>query len=160
MLGRLQSRLFLGPSAKIVFPRWTSTSSSAPPPLSSVPENAFSKVEEETLQKVITQRAKDEPISDVKNPFEKEKVKCILCSMDITPNYKNLRLLSQFVSSYTGKVYGRHITGLCLRKQEQVEAEIVKARTVGLMPHVIKNVKFLKDPPLYDPERPIRPHKY
>lgn len=44
--------------------------------------------------------------------------------------------------------------------QEEVEAEIVKAQTVGFMGIMTKKPEFLKDPKLFDPERPIRPHKY
>ncbi|XP_059479632.1 small ribosomal subunit protein bS18m [Neocloeon triangulifer] len=153
-LGRLGSRGV----PKIV--RWTSSSSTDNPALNPFPENPFNKAEEEALQKVISSRAKDLPSSEMKNPFEKEKVKCILCQLDINPSYKNLRLLSQFVSSFTGKPYGRHITGLCKGKQELVEKEIMKARNLGMMPYMLKNAKFLKDPPLYDPEKPLRPHNY
>ncbi|KAF5291179.1 hypothetical protein FQA39_LY14421, partial [Lamprigera yunnana] len=69
----------------------------------------------------------------MENPFEKEKLKCVLCKYNITPDYKNIKLLSQFQSPYTGRIYGRHITGLCENKQKQVEMEIVKAQSAGLM---------------------------
>lgn len=80
--------------------------------------------------------------------------------MSITPNYKNVRLLSQFQSPHTGRIYGRHITGLCKSKQEQVEKEIMKAQVAGFMPYYLKSPEFLADPKLFDPERPLRPHKY
>lgn len=80
--------------------------------------------------------------------------------MDISPSYKNIRLLSQFQSPYTGRIYGRHITGLCKSKQDMVEKEIVKAQSVGYMGSYVKSNDFLKDPKLFDAERPIRPHKY
>jgi small subunit ribosomal protein S18 len=102
----------------------------------------------------------DAPITLDKNPFEKEKVKCILCQLNLHPNYKNTKLLSQFQSPYTGRIYGRHITGLCKAKQELVENEIIKSQSAGFMGTYIKSVDFLKDPKLFDPERPIRPHKY
>lgn len=51
--------------------------------------------------------------------------------MDIKPDYKNVRLLSQFQSVYTGRIYGKHITGLCSLKQKQVEDEILKAQNAG-----------------------------
>ena len=42
---------------------------------------------------------------------------CVLCPRqfkeNIMPNYKNPKLLSQFVSPHTGHVYQAHITGLC-----------------------------------------------
>lgn len=71
-----------------------------------------------------------QPIS-IPNPFEPEKQKCILCKMNIMPDYKNIKLLSQFVSPFTGRVYGRHITGLCKQKQQQVVMEIIKAQHAG-----------------------------
>lgn len=96
----------------------------------------------------------------MENPFEKEKQKCILCRMKIVPDFKNIKLLSQFQSSYTGRIYGRNITGLCKAKQEKIEIEIIKAQGCGLMGSYHKSTEFLKDPKLFDPERPIRSHKY
>lgn len=96
----------------------------------------------------------------IANPFKREERKCILCVMNIIPDYKNIRLLSQFQSPYTGRIYGRHITGLCERKQKRVETEIKKAQECGYMPYYFKTPEFLADPRLYDPENPIRPHKY
>lgn len=101
----------------------------------------------------------DEPIV-MANPFEREKPKCILCRMNIHPNYKNVRLLSQFQSPYTGRIYGRHITGLCKMQQDRVEQEIMKSHRTGYMGSYHKGVEFLNDPKLFDPERPIRPHNY
>jgi small subunit ribosomal protein S18 len=101
----------------------------------------------------------DQPIS-MKNPFEKEKIKCILCRNNIDPSYKNVQLLSQFQSPYTGRIYGRHITGLCKKMQEKVELSIARSQNLGLMGYVTKEPKFLNDPKLFNPERPQRPHKY
>lgn len=101
----------------------------------------------------------DEPI-DIQNPFEKERKVCILCKHSITPDYKNVKLLSQFQSPYTGRIYGRHITGLCKQKQKEVELAIIKAQNCAMMPTYHKEVEFMKDPKLFDPEKPIRPHKY
>ena len=47
----------------------------------------------------------------MRNPYEKEQRQCILCKYEIEVNYKNPRLLSQFVSPFTGKLYDRNITG-------------------------------------------------
>lgn len=101
----------------------------------------------------------DDPV-DMINPFQKEKTKCILCKNEIEPNYKNVQFLSQFQSPYTGRIYGRHITGLCRIMQERVEKEIARAQFIGLMGSWTKKPEFLKDPKLFDPERPIRNHKY
>ncbi|XP_053659904.1 28S ribosomal protein S18c, mitochondrial [Anopheles marshallii] len=100
------------------------------------------------------------PVQFDENPFAKEKVQCILCKHGINPDYKNVQLLSQFQSPYTGRVYGRHITGLCKNRHEQVEREIIKAQNAGFMPTYHKAVDFLNDPKLFDPEKAIRPHKY
>ncbi|XP_047539699.1 28S ribosomal protein S18c, mitochondrial [Vanessa atalanta] len=101
----------------------------------------------------------DAPV-DIENPFKKEQVQCILCKLNIVPDYKNYRLLSQFQSPYTGRIYGRHITGLCKTKQTLVEAEIRKAQNCGYMPYYYKDKTFLKDPKLFDPENPIRSHRF
>ncbi|XP_049292049.1 28S ribosomal protein S18c, mitochondrial [Anopheles funestus] len=100
------------------------------------------------------------PVQLKENPFAKEKVQCILCKHGINPDFKNVQLLSQFQSPYTGRVYGRHITGLCQNRHEQVEREIIKAQNAGFMPTYHKAVEFLNDPKLFDPEKAIRPHKY
>jgi ribosomal protein S18 len=65
------------------------------------------------------------------NPYAKEKESCVLCKLGIRPDYKNVKLLSQFISPYTGYVYPRNITRLCYYQQEHVVAEIGRARSVG-----------------------------
>lgn len=101
----------------------------------------------------------NEPIQ-IQNPFKREQKKCILCELNITPNYKNVRLLSQFQSRFTGKIYGRHITGLCKNKHEQIEREMMKATRLSLMPGYHKFPEFNDDPKLFDPNNPIRPHPH
>lgn len=83
-----------------------------------------------------------------------------MCKLKITPDYKNVKLLSQFQSPYTGRIYGRHITGLCKHKQTLVETEIDKAQRAGLMATYLKEPSYLKDPKLFDPEKPVRPHRF
>ncbi|KAL1490230.1 hypothetical protein ABEB36_012959 [Hypothenemus hampei] len=102
----------------------------------------------------------DNPVFDMENPFEKEEEKCILCKHEIQVDYKNVKLLSQFQSPYTGRIYGRHITRLCKQQQELVEKEIVKAQNAGLMATYLKEAVYLEDPKLFDPENPIRPHRF
>ncbi|XP_013791731.1 28S ribosomal protein S18c, mitochondrial-like isoform X2 [Limulus polyphemus] len=102
----------------------------------------------------------DMPVRDMKNPYEKEKIKCILCKYGIHVDYKNIRLLSQFVSPYTGRIYDKHITGLCDAQQKKVKQEILKAQNFGFMPTITKEVKFFKDPKLFDPFNPKRPHPH
>ncbi|KAK4876225.1 hypothetical protein RN001_012647 [Aquatica leii] len=102
----------------------------------------------------------DVPNFDMENPFEKERKQCILCKHNIIPDYKNVKLLSQFQSPYTGRIYGRHITGLCEHKQTEVETEIVKAQSAGLMATYMKEPVFIKSPKLFDVENPLRPHRF
>lgn len=61
---------------------------------------------------------------------------------------------------YTGRIYGRHITGLCKTKQQEVNNAISRSISSGLMPGYHKAPEFFDDPKLYDPEKPIRPHPY
>jgi len=128
-----------------------------------LPKNARSIItnytNEEIPENVIKMREKD-AIVEMNNPFEKTKEQCILCKYQIQPDYKNVRLLSQFISPFTGRVYGRHITALCEKKQFRVEREVLKATRAGFLAGYLKDPVFYKDPKLYDPENPIRPHKY
>ncbi|XP_028178958.1 28S ribosomal protein S18c, mitochondrial-like [Ostrinia furnacalis] len=103
---------------------------------------------------------KDDAPVEIENPYKKETKLCILCKLNITPDYKNVRLLSQFQSPYTGRIYGRHITGLCKKKQELVENEIKKAQNCAYMPYYYKDKAFLKDPKLFDPANPVRSHRF
>ncbi|KAL0131410.1 hypothetical protein PUN28_002741 [Cardiocondyla obscurior] len=108
----------------------------------------------------INVAVKDDMPIQIENPYVKEKRQCILCKLGIEPDYKNVRLLSQFQSRYTGRIYGRHITGLCKHKQMKIEQEIAKAQHAGLMGFSTKEPEYVKDPQLFDPNHPFRPHKY
>ena len=44
---------------------------------------------------------------------------------------QNVRLLSQFVSPYTGRIYGRAVTGLCIPMQKQVAKAIKRSQKAG-----------------------------
>ncbi|KAI9584640.1 28S ribosomal protein S18c, mitochondrial [Glossina fuscipes] len=120
---------------------------------------SVSKSASDTSSLAAVSNDTDEPI-DIPNPYQKERSICILCKHNIVPDYKNVRLLSQFQSPYTGRIYGRHITGLCKTKQAEVETAITRAQACALMPTYHKDIDFIKDPKLFNPEKPIRPHKY
>ncbi|QQP41253.1 28S ribosomal protein S18c_ mitochondriallike, partial [Caligus rogercresseyi] len=68
-------------------------------------------------------------------PYEFESAMCILCprryDIPIRPDYKNPKLLAQFVSPHTGLVYKPHITGLCQSMQEELEIEVKRAQDLG-----------------------------
>ncbi|XP_065200854.1 small ribosomal subunit protein bS18m [Planococcus citri] len=97
---------------------------------------------------------------EMENPYVKEKELCVLCKHKITPDFKNTRLLSQFVSRFTGRLYGRHITGLCKAQHERLEKEIKKSINSGLFPAYFKDPRYAHDPMLYDPDNPFRPHRH
>ncbi|KAL0281112.1 UNVERIFIED_CONTAM: hypothetical protein PYX00_002208 [Menopon gallinae] len=97
---------------------------------------------------------------DMPDPYAKKKEKCFLCKYEIDINYKNTRLLSQFVSQFSGNVYGRHVTGVCEMQQNRIEKALKKARSCGLMPYYYKIPKFAGDPVLVDPDKPFKLHKY
>ncbi|KAM8939907.1 small ribosomal subunit protein bS18m [Pelodytes ibericus] len=80
----------------------------------------------------------------MENPYKEPPKKCILCGVPV--DYKNTQLLSQFVSPHTGRIYGRHITGLCGKKQKEISKAIKRATIMGFMPVTYKDPAFLKDP--------------
>ena len=94
------------------------------------------------------------------NPYEKPKTKCILCRTETRLDYKNARLLQQFVSTFSGRVYEQHVTGLCDAQYKLLLDTIRLSRRTGFMPIFTKDPKYLRDPKLFDPLRPIRPHSY
>ncbi|XP_059522572.1 small ribosomal subunit protein bS18m isoform X2 [Myotis daubentonii] len=55
-------------------------------------------------------------------------------------------LLSQFISPFTGCIHGRHITGLCGKKQREITKAIKRAQIMGFMPVTYKDPAYLKDP--------------
>ncbi|XP_023129998.1 28S ribosomal protein S18c, mitochondrial [Amphiprion ocellaris] len=85
-----------------------------------------------------------ESLVTMENPYKEAQKGCVLCS--ITVDYKNIQLLSQFISPHTGRIYGRHITGLCGRKQKEVSKAIKKAQAMGFMSVTHKHPQFMKDP--------------
>ncbi|KAK6024681.1 putative ribosomal protein S18, partial [Ostertagia ostertagi] len=102
----------------------------------------------------------DAPVEIANNPYQKEERKCLLCRTGIELDYKNARLLQQFVSTFSGRVYDRHITGLCDHQQEKLVRTIALSRKAGYMPIFVKDPKYTRDPKLFDPLRPIRPHSF
>ena len=93
------------------------------------------------------------PKLGMKNPFIKEPEPCILCKNDITVDYKNVRLLSQFVSPFTGNVLNNRATGLCFERQLEVQRAIAFARRAGLMPKKSKDSRFHGDYSIIDERR-------
>ncbi|XP_006867788.1 PREDICTED: 28S ribosomal protein S18c, mitochondrial [Chrysochloris asiatica] len=80
----------------------------------------------------------------MENPYKEPLKKCLLCGKRV--DYKNVQLLSQFISPFTGCIYSRHITGLCGRKQKEITKAIKRAQVMGFMPVTYKDPAYLKDP--------------
>ncbi|KAM9189915.1 small ribosomal subunit protein bS18m-like [Dugong dugon] len=80
----------------------------------------------------------------MENPYKEPLKKCLLCGKRV--DYKNVQLLSQFISPFTGCIYGRHITGLCGKKQKEITKVIKRAQIMGFMPVTSKDPAYLKDP--------------
>ncbi|XP_061439123.1 small ribosomal subunit protein bS18m isoform X3 [Rhineura floridana] len=55
-------------------------------------------------------------------------------------------LLSQFISPYTGHIFGKHITGLCDKKQFELSKAIKRSQQTGFMSVTLKDPTFLSDP--------------
>ncbi|KAM9604676.1 small ribosomal subunit protein bS18m-like [Trichechus inunguis] len=80
----------------------------------------------------------------MENPYKEPLKKCLLCGKRV--DYKNVQLLSRFISPFTGCIHGRHITGLCGKKQKEITKVIKRAQIMGFMPVTYKDPAYLKDP--------------
>ncbi|XP_078081436.1 small ribosomal subunit protein bS18m [Mustelus asterias] len=94
-----------------------------------------------------TSNTSDMPIK-LENPYKEPPKKCTLCGVSV--DYKNTQLLSQFISPYTGRIFGRHITGLCGKKQREISKAIKRSQQMGFMSVTLKDPAFLKDPNICD----------
>lgn len=63
---------------------------------------------------------------------------CFFCQRNAKEiDYKDTRLLSRFTSSL-GKIKSRKKTRLCAFHQRQIAKAIKRARTMGLLPYLLK----------------------
>ena len=71
--------------------------------------------------------------------YIKRKRNCPLSNVDIKYiNYKNLKLLSKFISE-RGKILPSRITGVCAKKQRVLSQAIKRARILALLSFIGKN---------------------
>uniref|UniRef100_A0A452F787 Mitochondrial ribosomal protein S18C n=1 Tax=Capra hircus TaxID=9925 RepID=A0A452F787_CAPHI len=85
--------------------------------------------------------SKEDLPAPMENPYKEPLKNYILCGNHV--DYKNIQLLSQFMSPFTGCIYGRHITGLCgNKKKSQKELR----DNSSSMPVTYKDPAYLKDP--------------
>lgn len=102
------------------------------------------------VEELLSKMKDDMPLPEIPDPFSKDYKRCFLCRFSIEIDHKNVRLLSQFVSPFTGRIYGRAITGLCIPMQKHVARSIKRSRLTGYMPVILKDPKYLRDPQPYD----------
>ncbi|BFZ05787.1 hypothetical protein BsWGS_08826 [Bradybaena similaris] len=102
------------------------------------------------VEQLLSSMDGDLPVNSMPDPFIKDYRRCFLCRQNVEIDHKNVRLLNQFVSPYTGRIYGRAITGLCIPMQKRVSQLILRARKSGFMPSRIKDPRYLQDPQPYD----------
>ena len=99
------------------------------------PADRFEQDDLELAKNVEEASACDRPLHNMEDPYTKEEAMCILCprryAVPIRPDFRNPKLLSQFVSPHTGLVYKSHITGLCQFMQEEVEKEVDRSKAMG-----------------------------
>merc|ERR1719150_3598728 len=117
------------------------------------PTNPFQDDEEKALNAVKARSMQDEPVTS-------DEVCQDRYAIPIGPDYKNPKLLAQFISPHTGFTYKKNITGLCEHMQQKVEKEVIKAQRFGFMAEMIKEAHYLKDHKLFDPARPARKNPY
>jgi len=64
----------------------------------------------------------------------KFKKDCVFCKNDLDIDYKNIELLSRYISS-RGKILSRRISGNCAKHQRKLAREIKRARFLNLLPY-------------------------
>lgn len=63
---------------------------------------------------------------------------CYFCTNpSIEMNYKNVDLLSKFISD-KGKILPRRVTGVCAKHQRRIAQAVKRAREIALLPFVVK----------------------
>ena len=129
------------------------------------PEDRWEEVENELEHAVKAASEADMPVS-MEDPYCPAPSTCILCPRRFAPgcapqpDYKNPKLLSQFVSPHTGLVYEHHVTGLCRGMQEKVVQAVKRSQDAGFMSTRVKPRHYLQDPQLFNTSKPVKTNPY
>ena len=67
----------------------------------------------------------------------KRKKVCYSC-LGKTVDYKNIDVISKYVSNDSGKILPRRVTGTCARHQRDVAEQVKLARFMGFLPYTTK----------------------
>lgn len=59
---------------------------------------------------------------------------CLFCEKGQVPDYKDYKTLERFLSD-RAKILGRDRTGICVKHQRRLPAQIKRARHLGLLPY-------------------------
>lgn len=70
-----------------------------------------------------------------RRPTRRRKKVCVFCGKDKTIDYKDIALLSKYVSE-RGKILPRRITGNCAKHQRAITSAIKRARHLAILPYV------------------------
>ncbi|KAK6185809.1 hypothetical protein SNE40_007958 [Patella caerulea] len=97
----------------------------------------------EEVKRLLEEMEDDEPIANMNNPYKAKQRKCILCTRNVYIDYKNVELLSQFVSQHSGRILPRSRTGLCIPMQKHIARLIQRARTLAFMPYMHKDPEYI-----------------
>lgn len=68
----------------------------------------------------------------IKKRFQKKKV-CRFCADKIDIDYKDAKLLRQFITE-RGKIMPRRMTGTCAKHQRHLATAVKSARVIALLP--------------------------
>ena len=129
------------------------------------PTSAFVHLEEDISSTVSEMSTPDLP-QDIPDPYAEPPSMCILCPRKYAPghapipSYLNPKLLSQFTSPHTGRLYESHITGLCSKMQAKVEKEVLRAQGAGYLSTRVRSVEYLQDPQLFNSSKPRKPNPF
>ena len=67
--------------------------------------------------------------------YRKKKKVCPMCAGKEV-DYKNVDVVSRFVSKEKGKILPKRVTGCCAEHQRHIAGEVKKARFMALLPFV------------------------
>lgn len=67
--------------------------------------------------------------------YRKKKKVCPMCAGKEV-DYKNVEVISRFVSKEKGKILPKRVTGCCALHQRHIAGEVKKARFMALLPFV------------------------
>ena len=79
-----------------------------------------------------TKTRQKDTITKRRDSFKKN---CVFCKNTLDIDYKNIELLSRYVSS-RGKILSRRISGNCAKHQRKISREIKRARFLNLISYV------------------------